>query len=134
MRALIFPCLTMITSCFAASAARSGVTLLIPVRALSTTTRFSSRSSSFCNFNQIIHQKQSQKVRNPKFFIGGMPQDPFSRRATCALITYWSTPSQNSRSTTARPFETSVSVVKKHFCHQKHRGCTGCAVVQQAMI
>ena len=35
-----------------------------------TTTRFSSGSSNFRNFTPRIHQKQSQKVRNPKFSWG----------------------------------------------------------------
>ena len=96
MRALIFPHLAWIlTRCFAASAARSGVTPLF-LRASNTTTRLSSRSSYFCNFTQRIHQKRSQKVRNPKFSWGACPQTPPSRRPTRALIAYWNPPFQNS--------------------------------------
>jgi len=75
MRALIFPLLTRITSCFVASATQNGVTPLI-LQASNTTTRFSSKTSNFCNFTQRLHQKQSQKVRNPKFFWGRIPPDP----------------------------------------------------------
>ena len=71
----VFPRLTRITGCFAASAARSRATPLIS-RASNTTTRFSGKSSSFCNFTPGIHQKRSQKVRNPKFSWGSMPPDP----------------------------------------------------------
>ena len=53
MRALIFPRPTRITSC---SAARNGVTPLI-LLASNTMTRFSNRSSSFCNFTLRIHCK-----------------------------------------------------------------------------
>ena len=72
MKMLIFPCLTQITitSCFAASAVRNGVTSLI-LCASNTTTRFSSGLSNFCNFTTRIHQKRSQMVRNPKFSLGG---------------------------------------------------------------
>ena len=58
-------------------AARSGLTPLI-LRASNTITRFSSRSSSFCNFTPRIHQKQSQKARNPKFSWGACPQTPLA--------------------------------------------------------
>ena len=71
------------------------------LRASNTTTRFSSRSSNFYNFTPRIHQKRSQKVRNPKFSWGDMPPDPPSKHATRALIAYWNPPSQNSRSATA---------------------------------
>ena len=78
MRALIFPCLMWITSCFAASVTQSGVTPLI-LRASNATTRFSIRSSNFCNFTPRIHQKGSQ-VRNPKFSSvgGGCSQIPLA--------------------------------------------------------
>ena len=66
MRALMW-----ITSCFEASAARSGVTPLI-LRASNTTTRFSSRS---CNYIPRILQKQSQEAKNPIFFL----QAPYAR-------------------------------------------------------
>ena len=36
-----------------------------------TTTRFSCRLSYFCNFTLRLHKKRSQKVRNPKFSLGG---------------------------------------------------------------
>ena len=112
MGALIFPRLTRITSCFAASVARSGVTPLI-LRASNTTTRFSSRSSNFCNFIPRIHQKRSQKVRNPNFVCvcvcvcvwgggGACPQTPLAG-ALRALIAYWKPPFQNCRSATALP-------------------------------
>ena len=111
MRALIFPHRTRIIGCFAASMTRSGVTPLI-LRASNTTTRFSSRSSNFCNFTPRTHQKRSQ-VRNPKvrnvlrrseiknFPGGACPQAPPSRRPTHTLIAYWNPPFQNSRSATA---------------------------------
>ena len=73
MRALIFLRLTRITNCFAAFAGRNGVTPSIQ-RASNTKISFSSRSSR-------IHQKRSQKVRNPKFSWGGggaMPPDPLA--------------------------------------------------------
>ena len=76
-----------ITSYFPASAARSGVTPLI-LRASNTTMRFSSRSSNFRNFTPRIHQKRSQKVRNPKFSWGGMPQTPL---AGTLYALYWLT-------------------------------------------
>ena len=41
-------------------------------------TRFSSRSSNFCNFTSRIHQNRSQKVRNPKFSWGAHPQTPLA--------------------------------------------------------
>jgi len=65
-----------------------------------TITRFSSRSSNFCNFTPRIHQKRSQKVKNYKIFLGGMPPDPSIKRATRALIAYWNPPFKNSRSAT----------------------------------
>ena len=61
--------LTRITSCFAASAGLNGVTSLI-LRGSNTKIGFSCRSSNFCNFTPRIHQKRSQKVRNPKFSWG----------------------------------------------------------------
>ena len=100
MRALIFPHLTRITSRFTASVAQSGDTPLI-LRASNTTTRFSIRLSDFCNFTPRIHQKRSHQVRNPKFSWGACSYRPSSRRPTCALITYWNPPFQNSRSATA---------------------------------
>ena len=93
-----FPLLTWITCWFAASAARNGVTPLILWA--SNTTRFSSKTSNFCNFTPTIHQKRSQMVRNPNFFWVGMPPDPPSRLAMHALIAYWNSPFQNSRSAT----------------------------------
>ena len=66
-----------ITSCFAASVAQSGVKPLI-LRASNPTTRFSSRSSSFCNLTLRIHQKRSQKS---KILLGGRgacPQIPLT--------------------------------------------------------
>ena len=78
IRALIFPLLTQITSCFAASATQNGVTLLIPW-ASNTTTMFSSKTSNFYNFTPRIHKKQSQ-VGNPKIFWKGvMPPHPPSK-------------------------------------------------------
>ena len=68
------------------------------LRASNTTTRFSSRLSNFYNFTPRLHQKRSQKVRNPKFSWGGMPPGPPSRRAMCSLIAYWNPPFQNLRS------------------------------------
>ena len=84
MRALIFPCLTRITSCFVASVAQSGFAPL-NLQTSNTTTRFNNRLSNFCNFTPRIHQKQSQKLRNPKIFLGGIPPSPPSRRSTA----YW---------------------------------------------
>ena len=69
--------LMRITRCFAAFEARSGVTPLI-LRASNTTTRFSNRSSSFCNFTPRIHQKRSQKVRNQKKSWWTCPQTPLA--------------------------------------------------------
>ena len=60
--------------CFAASAARNGVMPSI-LQATNTKISFSSRSSNVCNFTPRIHQKQSQKVRNQEFSLGGMPPD-----------------------------------------------------------
>ena len=88
MGARIFPQLTKLTSFFAASVARSGVIPLI-LQASNTTTRFSSRSSNFCNFTPRIHQKGSQKVSTPNFSWGSMPLDPPSSCPTCTLIAYW---------------------------------------------
>ena len=51
----------------------------------STTTRFSSMSSSFCNFTPRIHQKQSQRARHPKFSWGSMPPDPPGRPTRAIL-------------------------------------------------
>ena len=45
---------------------------------VNTTTRFSSRSSNFFNFTPRIHQKRSQKVRNPTFSWGACPQTPLA--------------------------------------------------------
>ena len=110
MRMLISPHLMWISSSFAASAAQRGVTPLIlwdsntttrfssrSSNNSNTTTRFSSRSSNVCNFTPRLHQKRSQKVRNPKFsWGGGMPPDPPSWRAMHALITHWNCPFLNS--------------------------------------
>ena len=57
-------------------------------------TRFSSRLFNFCNFPQRYDLRRSE-------ILGGMPPDPPSRRAMCALITYWNLPFQNPRSATA---------------------------------
>ena len=77
---------------------RHGVTPLI-LRAPNTKISFSSKSSNFSNFTPRIHQKWSQKVRNPKFSWGHAPR-PYSRNATHAFIAYWNPPFQNSRSAT----------------------------------
>ena len=96
MRALIFLRLTQITSCYAASVTQSGVTPVI-MRAPNATTRFSSRSSNFLQF----HPKSiPETISEGQTFLGGMPPDPHSRRATRALIAYWNPPFQNSRSAT----------------------------------
>ena len=140
----IFPRLTRITSCYAASAAWSGVMPLIPVRALSTTTRFSSKSSSFCNFNQTIHQKRSQKVRNRKIFMGAwLKPPPPSRPVMCALIAYWNPPSQNSRSATAYTgYSTIVALMLPSFesslfmawaIHFWMLNCTICLLVKTSL-
>ena len=62
---------------------------------------FRSKTFNFCNFTPRIHQKRSQKVRNPKNFLGCKPPDPPSRRASCALIAYWNPPFKNPRSAIA---------------------------------
>ena len=59
---------------------------------------------TFCNFTPRVHQKQSQKIKNHKIFLGDMPQDPPSRRATRALIAYWNPPFEKSRSATVQSF------------------------------
>ena len=114
---------------------RSGVTPLI-LWASNTTTRFSSRPSNFCNFTPRIHQKQFQKVRNPKFFLGGHAPRPPSRHPTCALIAYWNPPFQNSRSATAITLLTcwSFQGYKVRWQHYWHKliqvgssSCTKCS-------
>ena len=83
----------------AASAARNGVTPLIP-RASNTTTRFRSKTSNFCNLNTISEGQKSKKYSGGGGG-GGMPPDPPSWCATRALIAYWIPLFQNSRSATA---------------------------------
>ena len=75
------------------------------LRASNLKTRFSSWSSNFYNFTPRIHQKRSQKVRNPKFSWGACPQTPPIRRPMRALIAYWNPPFQNSRSATGISFQ-----------------------------
>ena len=72
-----------------------------------TTTRFSSRWSKF---NPRIHQKQSQKVRYPKFSRrGACPQTPLRALKYCI---YWNSPFQNSH-------------IKPHkVCHSQFAYCT----------
>ena len=82
-----FPAPYVDTSCFAASAAQSRVTPLILRVSNTTTTWFSSRSSNFCSFTARIHQKRSQKVRNPS---GACPQTPLAG-ALCALKSHTGT-------------------------------------------
>ena len=59
-----------------------------------TTTRFSSRFVIQLFFTPKLHQKQSQRVRNPKNFLRGMSPDPSSRRTKRALIASWNPPIQ----------------------------------------
>ena len=82
MRALIFLRLTQITSCFAASAAQSGVTPLI-LWASNTTARFSSRLTNLCNFTPRIHQKLSQKVRIKSKICQGWGHAPTTPHYMC---------------------------------------------------
>ena len=126
MRALIFPHLTWITSCYVASATRSRVTPLI-LPAPNTTTRFSSRSFNFCNFTPRIHQKWSQKVKKHTNFPEGggesMPPDPSNRCAMHALIAYWNPPFQNSRSATGNTsfcYDTITVLLLSNFIYLYH--------------
>ena len=99
MRALFFPApYADIQLLCSLCDSKRGHTLIL--RAPNTTTRFSSRSSNFCNFTPRLLQKQSQKVKHSKISWEGMPPDPPSRHATHALIAYWNPPFQNSRSAT----------------------------------
>ena len=83
-------------SCIASSAARDGDMLSIKEHYFPLLTRITSKMESHLilqtsntetrfsrssNFTPRIHQKRSQKVRNPKFSWGGMPPDPPRRRA-----------------------------------------------------
>ena len=61
------------------------------LRASNTTTRFSSKSSCFCNFTPRMHQKRSQKVRNPNFPGGACPQIPLAC-ILCALKSHTGIP------------------------------------------
>ena len=71
MRAFIFPRLTWITSCYAASVIRSGVTPLI-LRAPNATTRFSTRSSNFLQFHpKSTPETISEDHKIIKFSWGG---------------------------------------------------------------
>ena len=80
-RALISLRLTRITSCFANSAARSGVTPLI-LRASNTTTRFSSSSiNQLLQFHlkitpETISEGQNSKISFRRWGWGGIPPDP----------------------------------------------------------
>ena len=73
-----------------------GVTPLI-LRASKTTTRFSSRSSNFLQFQP---KNTPEKVKNPKFSWGGGGGPCLQTLPTCTLIAYWKPPFQNSRSAT----------------------------------
>ena len=69
-----FPLLTWITCWFAASAARNGVTPLILWA--SNTTRFSSKTSNFCNFTQNNTPETITEGQKSKFFLIGHAPRP----------------------------------------------------------
>ena len=73
MRALIFPCLTRIASCFAASAARSGVTPALMLWASNTTARFSN-----CPILPQEYTRNDLRSEIQNFLAGGMPPDPLT--------------------------------------------------------
>ena len=95
------------------------------LKASSTMTRFGSMSSNSCYFTPKQHQKQSQKVRNQKFFLGACPQTPLAGALSCALLhftmcsdqssAHWNPPFQNPRSTT--DFSREIDVVHLLFIH-----------------
>ena len=77
MRALIFLRLTRITSCYAASATRSGVTPLI-LPAPNTATRFSSRSFNFLQFHPKNTPETILDGQNFPWGGGACPQTPLT--------------------------------------------------------
>ena len=102
MRVLISPHLMQITNCFAALICGSKWNTPLIHAGFKNNYRFRSRSSNFCNFTPRLHQKRSQKVRNPNFSLGTCPQTPPppppSRHTMCTLITYWGPSFQNPKS------------------------------------
>ena len=74
------------------------------LQASNTTTRFSGRSSNFCNFTPRLHQIRSEKVRNLHWggVVWGHTPDSPDMHATCTLIAYSNSRFQNSRSTPAK--------------------------------
>ena len=92
---------TRITSCFAASAARSRVMPLI-LRAPNTTTRFSSRSvvQLFAISFQNCTTNNLKRSEIPNLVGRGADPQILLTGAMCALIAYWKPHFLNSRSAT----------------------------------